>query len=282
MHVFTTKKDLEVHISSLISEEKTIGFVPTMGALHIGHISLVNKSLEQNEVTVVSVFVNPTQFNNASDLDNYPRTLNDDVALLKGTSEDIIVFSPNALDLYGEDPISENFDFQGLEHQMEGKFREGHFDGVGTVLGLLFAAVKPTRAYFGEKDFQQLQIVKKLVEIKGILVEIVGCDIYREENGLAFSSRNERLTTIQRDKAKLLFEVLRDVKRLFGIKNVKELNSMVIEKFKNHPLFELEYFEIADTDSLKTVDIIDENKKYRAFLAVFADQVRLIDNIALN
>jgi len=165
---------------------------------------------------------------------------------------------------------------------MEGKFRKGHFNGVGTVITLLFEAVKPTRAYFGEKDFQQLQIIKKLVEINDLPVEIIGCAIHRELDGLAFSSRNSRLTAEQHAEAKFIYEVLSDVKKMFGTKNVHELNEMVSNKFKNHSLFELEYFEIADIENLETVREVKKDKKYRAFLAVFAGEVRLIDNIALN
>ena len=282
MRVFKTKRDLQTYIGENSNSDDKIGFVPTMGALHIGHMSLVNKSLENNNLTVVSVFVNPTQFNNSSDLDNYPRSLDDDIILLKKESESIVVFAPNAEDLYSGIPVSNNYDFGGIENEMEGKFRKGHFDGVGTVLKLLFEAVKPTQAYFGEKDFQQLQIVKKLVEIEKIPINIVGCEIYRESNGLAFSSRNERLTTTQRKEGKLLFDVLSKVKQLFGIKSVIELNEMVIQQFENHPLFKLEYFEIATVSDLKTVTEIEKNQKHRAFLAVYADEVRLIDNIALN
>ncbi len=279
MHVFTKTEDLKKHLTK---EGKTIGFVPTMGALHVGHISLVNTSLTENEITVVSIFVNPTQFNNVTDLDKYPRTINDDVALLEGASRDIVVFAPSVEDIYGEKSVSMNFDFHGLENQMEGKFRKGHFNGVGTVITLLFEAVKPTRAYFGEKDFQQLQIIKKLAEINDLPVEIIGCAIHRELDGLAFSSRNSRLTAEQHAEAKFIYEVLSDVKKMFGTKNVHELNEMVSNKFKNHSLFELEYFEIADIENLETVREVKKDKKYRAFLAVFAGEVRLIDNIALN
>ena len=282
MHVFNTKKDLQNYITKNYSPNDSIGFVPTMGALHVGHISLVKRALNENKVVVVSIFVNPTQFNNSSDLENYPRSLEADVFLLEKANKNIIVFAPSATDLYNGKPVSRNYDFQGLENQMEGKFRPGHFDGVGTVLTLLFEAVKPTSAYFGEKDFQQLQVVEKLVEIQQLPIKVVGCDIYREANGLAFSSRNERLTPEQRSEGKLLFDVLSEVKELFGTKSVVELNEMVIQKFENHPLFELEYFEIAAISDLETVVKIQKNQKYRAFLAVFADEVRLIDNIALN
>ena len=282
MDIFTKKEDLQKHLSNLFQPDDILGFVPTMGALHIGHISLVNKSLENCSYTVVSIFVNPTQFNNNEDLHNYPRTLESDVALLKKTSEKIIVFSPNAENLYNGVPKSEKFDFKGIENLMEGKFRPGHFDGVGTVLTLLFNAVKPNKAYFGEKDYQQLQVVKKLAEIKNFDIEIIGCEIYRETNGLAYSSRNERLTNKQREEAKLLYDVLNIAKKHFGTKNVKEIYEMVSLKLKESDILDLEYFEIANAETLVTVNEVKESIKYRAFIAAFAGEVRLIDNIALN
>ena len=282
MQVFKTKKALQNYLFTAHESQKIIGFVPTMGALHIGHISLVNKCLTESDIAVVSIFVNPTQFNNGSDLAAYPRTLEKDVELLKKTSNNIIVFAPSADDLYNGEVKSEPFEFGGLENQMEGQHRPGHFDGVGTVLTLLFDAVKPKKAFFGEKDFQQLQIVKKLVELKSMDLEIIGCDIYREAHGLAYSSRNERLTKEQRKEAKLLFDVLQGVKKDFGTKSVKIINTMVQQRFEQNPLFELEYFEIADVETLVSIKSIDTNKKYRAFLAVYAGEVRLIDNIALN
>ncbi len=282
MRVFTTVKDLKNYVQSKREFSFKIGFVPTMGALHLGHISLVDKCLKDNDLAIVSIFVNPTQFNNSDDLDNYPRTLERDVELLKKTSKNIIVFAPSAKNLYNGAPKSIKYDFNGLENEMEGKYRLGHFNGVGTVLKFLFEAVMPNRAYLGEKDFQQLQIVKKLVEIEKFPIEIVGCEIYRESDGLAYSSRNERLTKLQRSEAKIIFETLLKVKNKFGIKNVATLNEMVSQVFENHKLFELEYFEIANVENLKTARDIDASKKYRAFIAVFADKVRLIDNIALN
>jgi len=282
MLVFTTKESLESQLTPYYSSKKSIGFVPTMGALHEGHISLVKQSAEENTYTVVSIFVNPTQFNNTSDLKNYPRTLENDLNLLKKVSKDIIVFSPNPENLYNNDISSLSFDFGKLEHQMEGKFRPGHFDGVGTVLTHLFNAVKPTRAYFGEKDYQQLQIVKKLVAIQNFNIEIIGCKIYRETNGLAFSSRNQRLSETQKAKAEIIHTTLQKSKKMFGTKSALEITAYVKSVFEKHPLFELEYFEIADIENLETAKKINPSVKYRAFIAVFVNQVRLIDNIALN
>jgi len=282
MLVFTTKESLESQLTPYYSSKKSIGFVPTMGALHEGHISLVKQSAEENTYTVVSIFVNPTQFNNTSDLKNYPRTLENDLNLLKKVSKDIIVFSPNPENLYNNDISSLSFDFGKLEHQMEGKFRPGHFNGVGTVLTHLFNVVKPTRAYFGEKDYQQLQIVKKLVAIQNFNIEIIGCKIYRETNGLAFSSRNQRLSETQKAKAEIIHTTLQKSKKMFGTKSALEITAYVKSVFEKHPLFELEYFEIADIENLETAKKINPSVKYRAFIAVFVNQVRLIDNIALN
>lgn len=282
MLLFTTKETLEAHLESFYKENKSIGFVPTMGALHIGHISLVEKSLAENALTIVSVFVNPTQFNNTGDLKNYPRTLKKDTELLRKTSKDIIIFSPDAENLYSGTISSLKFNFGNIEHQMEGKFRPGHFDGVGTVLTHLFNAVKPTRAYFGEKDFQQLQIVKKLVEIQNFDITIIGCEIYRESNGLAFSSRNQRLSETHKEKASIIYKTLKESKEMFGTKSALDITDYVKSVFDKQPEYELEYFEIADSEDLETVTQIKASKKYRAFIAVFVEQVRLIDNIALN
>lgn len=282
MHIYEKRRDTISHVATLLKEQKTVGFVPTMGALHKGHLALVERALNENDNVVVSIFVNPTQFNNAEDLVNYPRTLEADVAILSELSTDIIVFAPAPQEVYGEQMVSTNYDFEGLENEMEGKFRPGHFDGVGTVLKRLFEIVSPTRAYFGEKDFQQLQIVKKLVEIEKMSVQIVGCPIYREESGLALSSRNKRLSKQQLEASPLIYKTLKQVKRDFGTKNVIELNEWVSEQFKNNEILELEYFEIAKTSDLKSVTEKQKNIKYRAFIAAFAGEIRLIDNIALN
>jgi pantoate--beta-alanine ligase len=245
-------------------------------------LALVKKSLEENETTVVSIFVNPTQFNNAKDLEKYPRTLETDVEKLMNISKDILVFAPNVSDIYEDKIVSQNYDFDGIEHEMEGKFRPGHFDGVGTIVKKLFEIVTPKNAYFGEKDFQQLQIVKKLVEKQRLPVNIIGCPIYREKNGLAMSSRNERLSENERESAKIIYETLINVKNNFGTKNVSEINQEVKNVFEKQGDFELEYFIIADEISLKDFTSFDKNLKYRAFIAVFVKNIRLIDNISLN
>ncbi len=273
---------LQKTLSPFLENRKSIGLVPTMGALHKGHISLVEQACKENDCVVVSIFVNPTQFNKAQDLEKYPRTLESDVKLLKSIEGNIFVFSPNASEIYNEKIESKEYNFFGIENEMEGKHRKGHFNGVGTVLNILFRLVKPNKAYFGEKDFQQLQIVKKLVEIENLPIAIIGCPIIREESGLAMSSRNKRLSKRQLFEAPLIYKTLKEVQRKFNHLSFSELNKFAENTFKNNSFLELEYFEIANIKTLKTEDFKDPNATYRAFIAVFVDEVRLIDNIALN
>jgi pantoate--beta-alanine ligase len=282
MQVFYKKADLTDALNKLRSNNSTIGFVPTMGALHLGHLSLLKNSMAQNKITVISIFVNPTQFNNPDDLKKYPRTLESDIEKIKSVSDEIIVYAPEVDDIYEGKTNSVSYNFDGLEHQMEGKFRPGHFDGVGTVVSKLFEIVNPDFAYFGEKDFQQLQIVKKLVEKSKLRVKIIGCPIYREENGLAMSSRNERLTHDERKNASIIFQILKDSKTLFGTKSAKDVKEFVKKAFLNNPIFELEYFEIADEATLLPCIKKNKTKKYRAFIAVFVNNIRLIDTISFN
>lgn len=282
MLVFNKKLDLNSYIDQFGGTNPTIGFVPTMGALHQGHLSLLKESLKNNSITVISIFVNPTQFNNPEDLKKYPRTLDNDIEKIKTISDKILVYAPTVEDIYEGKTVSQHYNFEGLENQMEGKFRPGHFDGVGTVVKRLFEIVKPTNAYFGEKDFQQLQIVKKLVEKEHLKVKIIGCPIFREANGLAMSSRNERLTTEEKEKAAIIFKTINEAKQLFGTKSAKEVIEFVEKKFKNNPVFDLEYFEIADETTLLSCKRKSKNKKYRAFIALFVNKIRLIDTISLN
>ena len=282
MLIFNKKSDLSAFLSPLIHQNKSIGFVPTMGALHQGHLSLLKNSLSENDVTVMSIFVNPTQFNNAEDLDKYPRTLERDVQIMQDLSNKIIVYAPEVADIYEGNTVSENFNYDGLENQMEGKHRPGHFDGVGTIVKRLFEIVQPNKAYFGEKDFQQLQIVKKLVSKHNIPVEVIGCPIHREANGLAMSSRNERLSETARKNAAIIHQILNTAKDFFQSHSAEETIILVENEFKKHPEFQLEYFEIADEATLLPVSEKESNKKYRGFIAIFIENIRLIDNISLN
>jgi|26BtaG_2_1085354.scaffolds.fasta_scaffold00004_154 pantoate--beta-alanine ligase len=264
------------------SKQSQIGFVPTMGALHFGHLSLVRKALEENDIVVISIFVNPTQFNNATDLEKYPRTIEKDLSLLEDIHKDLIVYTPPINDIYEKEVVSKNYIFGALEKEMEGKHRSGHFDGVGTVLSKFFDIVKPDKAYFGEKDFQQLQIVRKLVALENLPIEIVGCPIIREKNGLAMSSRNKRLTEQQFEEATIIFKTLTEVREKFATHSLEELNNLVSERLLQNPFIELEYFEIADEETLKTAVQKTSDTTYRAFIAAFVGDVRLIDNMALN
>ncbi|WP_291106373.1 pantoate--beta-alanine ligase [Flavobacterium sp. UBA6195] len=282
MLIFNKKSDLSAFLSPLLKQNKSIGFVPTMGALHQGHLSLLKKSLSENDVTVMSIFVNPTQFNNAEDLDKYPRTLERDVQIMQDLSNNIIVYAPEVADIYEGNTVSESFNYDGLENQMEGKHRPGHFDGVGTIVKRLFEIVQPNKAYFGEKDFQQLQIVKKLVSKHNIPVEVIGCPIHREANGLAMSSRNERLSDTAREKAAVIYQILNSAKDFFQTHSAEETTKYVEDELKKHAEFELEYFEIAEETTLLPVSEKESNKKYRGFIAIFIENIRLIDNISLN
>ena len=282
MQIYKEKQTITEHLQMYQKEGLSVGFVPTMGALHQGHLSLVKDALTSCDIVVVSIFVNPTQFNNLSDLEKYPRTFEKDIEMLSNISEDVIIFSPEPAEIYGNEVASEHFSFDGLENEMEGKYREGHFDGVATVIKRLFEVVQPDKAFFGEKDFQQLQIIRKLSESLEWKVEIIGCPIARESSGLARSSRNERLSEEERQNAAFIYEALKQVKQDFGIKSASELTSEIEKKFRKNPVLKLEYFEIADEATLKTVQEIKEGAKYRAFIAVYSGEIRLIDNIALN
>ena len=282
MHIFYGKASLMDYLKSIKTIHSTIGFVPTMGALHQGHLALMQKSLLENDTTVVSIFVNPTQFNNSEDLKKYPRTLDEDVKKLANLNPNIILYAPTVEDIYDGTPVSESFDFDGLENQMEGKFRPGHFNGVGTIVKRLFEIIEPTNAYFGEKDFQQLQIVKKMVAKNYLKVNVIGCPIYRESNHLAMSSRNERLSAQERDEAAIIYKVLTNVREQFATKSTAEISGWVQKSFGNNPHFTLEYFTIADEATLLSCTRKNKNKKYRAFIAVLVNNIRLIDTISLN
>lgn len=282
MPLFVTQKELKEYLKPFLKSKKNIGFVPTMGALHQGHLSLMKQSLENNAITVVSIFVNPTQFNNPDDLKKYPRTLEIDVQKIDSLSKEIVVYAPEVDDIYEGNTESKHFEYDGLENQMEGKHRPGHFDGVGTIVKKLFEIIQPTNAYFGEKDFQQLQIVKKLTQKYLLPVKIIGCKIHREGNGLAMSSRNERLTTEERNNASIIFKIITEAKKLFGTKSAKEVSKWVSNEFAKQKMFELEYFEIADEKTLLPCVRKSKSKTYRAFIAVFVNNIRLIDNISLK
>ena len=284
MHVFDNSQQLQAHLKSISNNNWSVGFVPTMGALHEGHLSLLKESMLHNKSTVISIFVNPTQFNNPEDLLKYPRTLATDIEKIKTVSNEIIVFSPTAEQIYAGQPYTNHYDYDGLENEMEGQFRPGHFDGVGTVVKLLFDIVQPTNAYFGEKDFQQLQIIKKLAAKLRLKTNIIACPIYREKNGLAMSSRNARLTLEEKNNAAIIYQTLQIARNMFinDLTPVKKIIDLVIKTFKNYPNFMLEYFEIANEKTLKTCLRKSKNNNFRAFIAVYVNNIRLIDTISLK
>lgn len=282
MEVLKNKKILQDFIERQKEMGKKIGFAPTMGALHNGHLSLYEAARKENDLVISSIFVNPTQFNNAEDLEKYPRDTDRDISLLENSGLVDAVYLPQVEDIYPEKTESQHYDYDGLENEMEGKSRPGHFDGVGTVVEELFRQVKPNNAYFGEKDFQQLAIISKMVEKKQLPIKIIGVSIYRAENGLALSSRNQRLAEERKSDAKIIFETLIKVKEWFKNISVSEIKEKINEIFSNQENMELEYFLIADEDTLKEIDQKENENSYRAFIVVNVDGVRLIDNMHLD
>lgn len=280
MKVLKSKKTLIDYVERQREMGKKIGFAPTMGALHQGHLSLYKAAKKENDEVISSIFVNPTQFNNPDDFQKYPKTLEKDLELLEKAGVDA-VYVPNVEEMYPDGLNSKKYDFDGLENEMEGKYRPGHFDGVGTIVEELFRQVQPHNAYFGEKDYQQLAIIKKMIEKTKLPVKIHGVPTLREEDGLAMSSRNVRLTETQRKEATIIYETLEKVKEWFKVLSVEEIKLRVLEIFRNSN-FELEYFVIADEKTLKETDFFYKDKNYRAFIVAYADTVRLIDNMHLG
>lgn len=274
-----TKSELQQHLTRL-RQKGTVGFVPTMGALHRGHLMLVEKATQENPVVVVSIFVNPAQFNDSRDLERYPRNLEADLKLLESTGCQL-VFAPFPEEIYPE-PDTRKFDFGYLEQVMEGKHRPGHFNGVAQVVSKLFGLVKPDRAYFGMKDFQQLVIIKQLVKMLRLPVEIVPCPTIREENGLAMSSRNDFLSPEQRQNAAVIFETLQKAQKLTGKKSVQELERWVKETINKNPYLNVEYFKIVDDENLQPVENWNSTSGKVGCIAAFCGGIRLIDNINLN
>ena len=283
MKVLANKSELEAYITEKKNAGLTIGFAPTMGALHQGHLSLYQYAREENDIVVSSIFVNPTQFNNAEDLEKYPRTIDKDIELLTENGNVDVVYLPKIEDIYPSEVVSKTYDFEGLDKEMEGASRAGHFDGVGTVVEELFRQVRPNNAYFGEKDFQQLVIIKKLVEKLDLPITIKGIPIVRAENGLAMSSRNQRLTEDRREEANLIYQSLLMANDLSQEgKTPAEIKLLVHHRYEELPDYDLEYMSIADEGSLKEVVHFENDNKYRAFIVVWVDGVRLIDNLHMG
>ena len=281
MKIFHTTKELRSELSWLKNEGSTIGFIPTMGALHKGHISLIGKSKKETSFTVCSIFVNPTQFNNPNDLKKYPRTLDKDIELLEEIKCDIL-FVPSEKEVYPE-PDTRQFDFGTLGKVMEGSFRPGHFNGVAQVVSRFFSIINPHKAYFGEKDFQQLVIIRELVKSEKINVQIIGCPTVREQDGLAMSSRNSLLSPLQRQNAPLISQTLFKAAGLS--KNGFSVNSVsnwVENQINSSDYLKVEYFQIVNEDGLIPVSGWNEGTGIIGCIAVYAGDVRLIDNVRFN
>lgn len=277
MKIVNSIENLKAYLAEEKRDSKTIGFVPTMGALHNGHLSLVRRCVNDNDVCVVSVFVNPTQFNDKRDLDTYPRTLEADCALLESAGCDY-VFAPSVEEMYPE-PDTRVFDFGTVSSVMEGAKRPGHFNGVAQVVSKLFYIVEPDNAYFGEKDFQQIAVIRAMVRQLQIPVAINACPIVREEDGLALSSRNTRLTPEQREKAPLIARTLKESVALAEGKSVSEVIKYVVDTINSDPVMEVEYYEIVDGNTLESINDWSETDYPVGCVTVYCGEVRLIDNI---
>lgn len=267
--------DLQAYIKEKAA--KSVGFVPTMGALHDGHISLITRSVAENDLCVASVFVNPTQFNDKADLERYPRTPEADCTMLQAAGCDV-VFMPTVQEMYPEEDTRQ-FNFGSLETVMEGKYRPGHFNGVAQIVSKLFDAVQPNKAYFGEKDFQQVAIIRAMVQELNYPIEIIACPIIREESGLARSSRNTLLTNEQRKKAALIAEVLTKSTTFAQNNSVAATISWVEDQFKGDTEFTMDYYEIVDGNTLQPITDWNESNFVVGCIAIYCGKIRLIDNI---
>ena len=280
MIVYRTKEELIRHLDDLRQKQKSIGFVPTMGALHDGHISLVSRSIEDNDSSVVSIFVNPSQFNDPSDLEKYPRTPEEDLILLREKGVDM-VFMPPVNEMYPETD-GRQFNLEGLDQGMEGASREGHFNGVAQIVSKLFQLVNPHRAYFGQKDFQQMVIIRHLVKQMAMDIDIVACPIIREKDGLAMSSRNTRLGRKERKAAPFIYQTLVEAVKKRAELSPPELKLWVSKRFEQQNLMELVYFEIVDDKTLKSIESWETAMNKVGCIAVILGGVRLIDNMIFD
>jgi pantoate--beta-alanine ligase len=282
MQLYTLKSQVEKSIDKAKDLKKTIGLVPTMGSLHQGHLSLLKKAVQSCEVVWVTIFVNPTQFNNKQDLNNYPKNIKKDLKMIYEISKNIFVFNPEISEMYENKLKIENFDFQDLDKELEGKYRNNHFSGVGTIVSKLFNLFKPTKAFFGEKDFQQTRIIDRLIKIKNFQTELVICPTVREQNGLALSSRNALLSTENKEKAAVIYKTLIYCKENFKKKSFKNIYNDCKKEINSLNDFELEYLEITDNKTLKKTKKNDVNNSFRVFICVLVNGVRLIDNILVK
>ena len=277
MNIFVKIDEIKIFLDKQREKDLSVGFVPTMGALHQGHISLIEKCRNENDITICSIFVNPIQFNNKEDFEKYPIIIDKDIDILKEAKCDVL-FCPSVNEMYPEGEEIKTFDFGYLDKILEGKFRTGHFNGVAVVVEKFFNIIQPNHAYFGEKDFQQLVIIKEIVEKLNLSVKIISCPIVRETDGLAMSSRNVRLSVDERKTAPMIFQILTEAKSKTKNCSVVQLKEWIFSEFEKYTLTP-EYFEIADRDTLKIIKDWDETDKPIALIAVYFGTIRLIDNL---
>lgn len=282
MIVCYLKSEVKNELKANIANKDIIGLVPTMGSLHKGHLSLIKTAVENCNQVWVSIFINPTQFNNESDLKNYPKNIKKDISLIESVSKKIKVFCPEINEMYEKGLNYNQYNFNSIDSKLEGKYRKGHFNGVATIVSKLFELFKPNQAFFGEKDFQQTQIVKRLIDLEKHKTKLIICPTVREKNGLAMSSRNNLLSQKNRENSSIIFHNLNYVKTHFKKTDFDQIISKCIKSINSYDGFKTEYFEIVDSFSLSKQKKYCENKSYRVFVSVIVDEVRLIDNILLN
>ena len=280
MSSFFTKNEVKIRLNK--SKNKSIGLVPTMGSLHEGHLSLIKTATKENDFVWVSIFLNPTQFDKKTDLINYPKNLNKDIKLIKSISNNINIFSPSEFEMYGNKIISKVYNFKNLDSVLEGKYRKNHFNGVATIVSKLLHLFKPQNVYFGEKDYQQVLIIKYLINTEKIKVKLILCPTVRERSGLALSSRNKLLSSNQKNSSPIIYKSLKYISENFDKSDFKSIRKNLINKIEKIKSFKVEYLEIADTNTLEICDKINPKKSHRAFICVSISDVRLIDNILLN
>ena len=278
MYVFKTSKEI---LNFLNKTNKSIGLVPTMGTLHLGHESLIKKALIENEIVIVTIFINPTQFDNKDDLINYPRNIESDVEKIKKLDSKIIIYNPSIKDIYIDNINVKDFNFGFIGNELEGHFRKNHFNSVATIVEKLFNLFKPNRAYFGEKDYQQILIIKDLILKSNLNVELTSCPTVRDYDGLALSSRNNLLSKKERKIAPIIYKTLLNVKNKIKNEQIESVIFKIENEFESTPSLKLEYLEIREALSLKPVKKNNKEKKYRAFISARIGKIRLIDNIEL-
>ena len=274
MRAYSSHKD----IIKLVNKVDSVGLVPTMGSLHEGHLSLIRRALSENEKVIVSIYVNPLQFNNSDDLIKYPRDIKNDLQKLEAFS-DILTYVPNDDEIYEKDEKKKKYNFGQFTEIMEGKMRPGHFNGVATVVEKLLRMFNPTNAYFGEKDFQQLILIKSLVREQKLKVNIIGCKTIREDDGLAMSSRNKLLNNTERESASHIIKLLKKARQLYKSSTIEETKRNILKDALMIENLNLEYFEILDTSQLS--GFLEQEKEVRAFIACKVGKIRLIDNLTI-